>query len=84
MPVRATSVAVASVCIAALLPFTGRAEQLNQQRFYAHLYVGLFYDITGRADLARTHLHEAVKHRIDHYMWEVARVQADMLDKRPP
>jgi hypothetical protein len=58
-------------------------EQLNQQRFYAHLYVGLFYDITGRNDLAREHLHEAVKHRIDHTMWEVARVQAELLDKRP-
>jgi tetratricopeptide (TPR) repeat protein len=58
-------------------------EQLNQQRFYANLYVGLYYDITGRNDLAREHLQEAVKHRIDHTMWEVARVQAELLDKRP-
>ena len=28
-------------------------EQLNQQRFYANLYVGLFYDITGHPDLAQ-------------------------------
>lgn len=59
----------------------GSAEQLNQQRFYANLYVGLFYDIAGKPEPAKKHLHEAVKHRIDHTMWEVARVHADLLDK---
>jgi lipoprotein NlpI len=58
-------------------------EQLNQQRFYAQLYVGLFYDITGHPDLARSHLRIAESHRIDHYMWEVARVHAALLDQRP-
>jgi lipoprotein NlpI len=58
-------------------------EQLNQQRFYANLYVGLFYDITGHPDLARSHLRIAESHRIDHYMWEVARVHLGLLDKRP-
>jgi lipoprotein NlpI len=58
-------------------------EQLNQQQFYANLYVGLFYDLTGRPDLARSYLRAAESHRIDHYMWEVARVHADVLGKRP-
>jgi lipoprotein NlpI len=57
-------------------------EQLNQQQFYANLYVGLFYDITGHPDLARSHLRVAESHRIDHYMWEVARVHAGLLGQR--
>ncbi len=60
----------------------GSPAQLNQQRFYANLYVGLFCDITSKTGLAKKHLHEALKHRIDHPMWDVARVQAELLDKR--
>ncbi len=58
-------------------------EQLNAQRFYANLYVGLYYVITGKRELALAHLREAEKHRIDHFMWQVARVHADLLDRRP-
>jgi hypothetical protein len=58
-------------------------EHLNQQQFYANLYVGLFYEITGHPDLARSHLRIAESHRIDHYMWEVARVDAEFIGKLP-
>ncbi len=59
------------------------AEQLNAQGFYAHLYVGLYYDMIGKKQLAISHLREAEQHRIDHFMWQVARVHVDLLDKKP-
>jgi lipoprotein NlpI len=58
------------------------AEPLNRQLFYAHLYLGLYYEVTGDAKRALEHLATAAdKHRIDHYMWDVARVHADLLRK---
>ena len=61
------------------------AEQRNAALFYAHLYLGLYYDVTGQTDLARTHLVTAAdEHRIGHYMWDVARVHADLLRKESP
>ncbi len=60
------------------------AEQRNHQRFYANLYVGLYYDSLGRPDDARKYLKIAVEeHRIDHYMWTVAKVHAALLAKKP-
>jgi len=54
--------------------------QLHQRRFYAHLYVGLFYASQGNAELARKHiLLAAEKYPIDHYMSDVARVHAARL-----
>jgi len=46
-------------------------------------YVGLYYDMTGKKELAISHLRDAERHRIDHFMWQVARVHADLLDKKP-
>jgi lipoprotein NlpI len=61
------------------------AEQRNAGLFYAHLYLGLYYEVTGNAELARTHLVIAAdKYRISHYMWDVARVHADLLRKQLP
>lgn len=56
-------------------------ERLNAQLFYAHLYLGLFWDAQGNAKKALEHLEEAVEHRIGHYMWDVARVHRDVLKK---
>jgi len=53
----------------------------NQQLFYAHLYLGLYYDAGGDAKLAAKHIDEAVKHKIGHYMWDVAKVHAEVLAK---
>jgi lipoprotein NlpI len=55
-------------------------EQMNRALFYAHLYLGLYYDVTGDKKRALEHLTEAAqKHPIEHYMWDVARVARDVL-----
>jgi lipoprotein NlpI len=54
---------------------------LNARQFYAELYLGLYAEATGDPAAARRHLDAAVKHRIGHYMWDVARVHADLLRK---
>ncbi len=57
-------------------------DQLNRHLFYAHLYVGIYHDLLGNKKQALTHLQQATeKHRIGHYMWDVARVHRDLLKK---
>jgi lipoprotein NlpI len=51
----------------------------NRQLFYAHLYVGIYYDLLGDKTKALSHLQQAVDHKIGHYMWDVARVHRDLL-----
>jgi lipoprotein NlpI len=57
-------------------------QKRTQQLFYAHLYLGLYYDLIGEGRLAKEHLARAVDHRIGHYMWDVARVHRDLLTKK--
>lgn len=53
-------------------------EQLNHRLFYAHLYLGLYYEARGEVEKARSHIVTAAeKHRIDGYMWDVAHVHAE-------
>ena len=53
---------------------------LNMRLFYAHLYLGLYYEAAGKEELARKHLYKAADdHRIGHYMWDVAHVHANIL-----
>lgn len=54
-------------------------EALNRQLFYAHLYIGLWHEAAGEHDLAKKHILEAEKHKIGHYMWDVAHVHAGLL-----
>jgi lipoprotein NlpI len=54
-------------------------ELLNQRLFYAHLYIGLWHEAAGRSDDAKRHILEAEKHKIGHYMWDVAHVHAERL-----
>jgi lipoprotein NlpI len=54
-------------------------EQLNIRLFYAHLYIGLWHEAAGNDDPAKKHLLEAEKHKIGHYMWDVAHVHAERL-----
>ena len=54
-------------------------EALNRQFFYAHLYIGLWHEAAGEKNLAKKHILEAEKHKIGHYMWDVAHVHADLL-----
>jgi lipoprotein NlpI len=52
----------------------------RQQLFYAHFYIGLFYEAMGKAGLAREHIERADREfSVDHYMGDVARVHAARL-----
>jgi len=55
------------------------APELNMRLFYANLYIGLWHEAAGRAEEAKKHILEAEKHKIGHYMWDVAHVHADRL-----
>jgi lipoprotein NlpI len=58
------------------------AAKADNELFYAHLYVGIYYDLLNDKKQALTHLQEATeKYRISHYMWDVARVHRDILLK---
>jgi len=55
----------------------------NEALFYAHLYVGLYYEAAGDAAKSKEHLTTAVeKHKIGHYMWDVANVHLARLKKK--
>ncbi len=59
-------------------------EALNARLFYAHLYLGLYYEASGDAARAREHITTAAeKHKIGHYMWNVADVHARLLRRVP-
>lgn len=50
--------------------------------FYAHLYLGLYYDILGDKKKALEHMSQAAgKYRIGHYMGDVAQVHEGLLKK---
>jgi len=52
---------------------------LHERLFYAHLYLGLHYEVNGDPKQAREHIEQAEKRRIGHYMWDVAHVHAELL-----
>jgi lipoprotein NlpI len=55
-------------------------ESLMEARFYAHLYVALYYESEGDAKKCLEHLTDAVeKYKIGHYMWDVADVHLKRL-----
>ncbi|HEY2951168.1 MAG TPA: tetratricopeptide repeat protein [Verrucomicrobiae bacterium] len=57
--------------------------RLDEQLFYAHLYLGLYYEAQGNDKLAREHIFKAADdYKADHYMGDVARVHAAIL-RRP-
>ena len=48
--------------------------------FYAHLYVGLYFEALEDAERAKDHITKsAEEYSIGHYMWHVARVHAERL-----
>jgi hypothetical protein len=50
----------------------------SMAQFYAHLYLGLFHEVSGNEPSAREHLTRAAEDfRMRHYMWDVARVHAE-------
>jgi lipoprotein NlpI len=51
------------------------AGELKQRLFYAHFYLGLFYQATGSKALAREYIGRAVKDfAVDNYMVDIARI----------
>jgi lipoprotein NlpI len=67
--------------LAAVMRGDPDAKELNQRRFYAHLYLGLYCEANGDTKGALEHLSTAEKHKIGHYMWNVAQVHAERLKK---
>jgi lipoprotein NlpI len=58
-------------------------EAKTEALFYAHLYVGLYHEAHGDAARAKEHLTTAAeKHKIGHYMWDVANVHVGRLKKK--
>jgi lipoprotein NlpI len=63
---------------------TPSPAEMNQRLFYAHLYVGLYYEAIGDRKRAREHILKAADDdKADHYMGDVARVHAALLRKQP-
>ena len=57
-----------------------KAAKASNELFYAHLYVGIYFDLINDKKKAFEHLNDATeKYRIGHYMWDVARVHRDLL-----
>ena len=58
------------------------ADERNERLFYAHLYLGLYYDATGDRKQALEHIALAAhKYHVEGYMGEVARVHEQVLLK---
>ncbi|MDB5313020.1 MAG: nlpI [Gemmataceae bacterium] len=58
-------------------------EALTEARFYAHLYVALYYESEKDEKKALDHLTTAVeKYKIGHYMWDVGNAQLAVLKKQ--
>jgi lipoprotein NlpI len=59
-----------------------KSDDLRGRLFYAHLYIGLYAEAAGKADVAREHIVLAAeKYADEDYMGEVARVHAAVLEK---
>jgi lipoprotein NlpI len=56
------------------------AQELQSRLFYAHLYLGLYYEALREPQSAREHIFKAATDfKADHYMGDVARVHAQVL-----
>ncbi len=55
--------------------------QLNRQLFYAHLYIGLYFESIGNNEKAKEHLTAAVSHEVSDYMYGVAKVHVQLMKK---
>ena len=59
--------------------------ELKNNLFYAHLYIGLYFESLGKTDEAKQHITTAhEKYPSRHYMGDVARVHADLFKKNAP
>ena len=72
--------------LAAAQAGTPTEVELASRMFYAHLYLGLYYEAHGQRPLAQSHLRQAWQDHqktrsISRYMWHVARVHSALLDQ---
>jgi hypothetical protein len=64
---------------------TGSEGDRPGQRFYAHLYVGLFHEAAGKKDAAAEQIRKAAAlAKYGGYMGDVARVHARLFDAPTP
>lgn len=54
-------------------------QELHRRTFYGNLYLGLYYDMTGDRKRAVERLQSAVKHPIEHFMWDIAKLHLTIL-----
>lgn len=58
-------------------------HKLKDNLFYAHQYLGLYYEAHGDEAKAKEHtLLAAEKYNVGHYMWAVAKVHADIIKRK--
>jgi lipoprotein NlpI len=57
-------------------------SERKSRNFYAHLYLGLYAEVTGDKKKALEHLKAAEDLPIGGYMWDVARVHRTILEKK--
>jgi lipoprotein NlpI len=66
------------------------ADVLAARQFYAHLYLGLYYEVAGDAKNARKYIDLAAtpalknNRKINRYMWDVARIHKQKLAQPKP
>lgn len=58
-------------------------REMQLRMFYAHLYLGLYEEMTGDKKKALEHLKAAEQYPVGGYMWDVARVHRAVLEKKP-
>jgi len=57
-------------------------SQSESALFYAHLYVGLYNEVSGRPEAARVAIDvAATEHTSSYYMGDVARIHAALLER---
>ncbi len=58
---------------------TSSAGELTTNLFYAHYYLGKYYEIVDQKDRALAHMQKALEHKIPHFMFACAEVDAKRL-----
>ena len=66
--------ATPNAVLAAAQQGSPQRDELRNRLFYAHLYIGLYFEAESNTEQARQHLLLAHQHKISHYMWDVANV----------
>ena len=60
-----------------------KGDDATEAKFYANLYVGLYFEAEGQSEKCKEHITAAVeKYKIGHYMWDVANVHLARMKKK--